>query len=172
MKDVSNRRPALGRRDAMKLGLGGLAASGMYGSMTGDALAADVPRQYDGSKFKLGDTAPNPKRGGVLRISILSRQPHFDLHQSGTFANVGTQACMFDNLIRRDPRDGGQSIIPDLAHSWDVSADGTSYVFMLRKGVEFHDGAELTAEDVKATYDRIVKPPSRSEEHTSEVQSH
>src|SRR5204863_10133893 len=67
---------------------------------------------------------------------------------------------MFDNLIRRDPRDSGKSIIPDLAHSWDINPDGTSYTFLLRQGVQFHDGAELTAEDVKATFDRIAKPPS------------
>ena len=67
---------------------------------------------------------------------------------------------MFDNLIRRDPRDSGKTIIPDLAHSWDISKDGTSYTFFLRKDVHFSDGAELTAEDVKATFDRIVKPPS------------
>src|SRR5260370_25854132 len=66
---------------------------------------------------------------------------------------------MFDNLIRRDPRDGGKTIIPDLAHSWEISKDGKTYTFHLRKGVQFHDGAELTAEDVKATFDRIVKPP-------------
>jgi ABC-type transport system substrate-binding protein len=66
---------------------------------------------------------------------------------------------MFDNLIRRDPRDG-KSIIPDLAHSWDISKDGTSYTFFLRKDVQFHDGAELTSDDVKATFDRIVHPPS------------
>ena len=34
---------------------------------------------------------------------------------------------MFDNLIRRDPRDSGQTIIPDLAHSWQISKDGKSY---------------------------------------------
>jgi peptide/nickel transport system substrate-binding protein len=66
---------------------------------------------------------------------------------------------MFDNLIRRDPRDGGKTIIPDLAHSWEIAKDGKTYTFHLRQGVQFHDGAELTAEDVKATFDRIHKPP-------------
>ncbi len=139
---------------------GGAALTGAAAGLTPNlGVAANVPRQFDGSKFQLKAAEANPKRGGVLRISILSRQPHFDLHQSGTFSNIGTQACMFDNLIRRDPRDGGQTIIPDLAHSWDISADGTSYTFFLRKGVQFHDGAELTAKDVKATFDRIAKPP-------------
>ena len=66
---------------------------------------------------------------------------------------------MYDNLIRRNPNDSGQTIIPDLAHSWEISKDGTSYVFHLRKGVEFTDGAKLTSADVKATFDRITKPP-------------
>ena len=67
---------------------------------------------------------------------------------------------MFDNLIRRDPRDSGKTIIPDLAHSWQISKDGKTYTFFLRKDVQFHDGAEFTADDVKATFDRIVKPPA------------
>src|SRR5260370_18333737 len=67
---------------------------------------------------------------------------------------------MFDNLIRRDPRDSGKTIIPDLAHSWEIAKDGKTYTFRLRQGVQFHDSAELTAEDVKATCDRIVKPPT------------
>src|SRR3954469_1744217 len=67
---------------------------------------------------------------------------------------------MFDNLIRRDPNDGAKTIIPDLAHSWEMAPDGKTYTFHLREGVQFHDGADLTAEDVKATYDRITKPPA------------
>ena len=67
---------------------------------------------------------------------------------------------MYDNLIRRDPRDSGKTIIPDLAHSWEIAKDGKTYTFHLRKGVQFHDGAELTADDVKATFDRIAKPPA------------
>ena len=72
------------------------------------------------------------------------RPPHFDVHQSGTIFNLGSQGVMFDNLIRRDPRDGGTTIIPDLAHSWEIAKDGKTYTFHLRQGVQFHDGAELT----------------------------
>ena len=136
------------------------ATAGAFGLLPGLSLAQGVPNQFDGSKFQLAAAEPNPKRGGVLKVGFTSRQPHFDVHQSGTFNNLGTQACMFDNLIRRDPRDSGKTIIPDLAHSWDISPDGKSYTFLLRKDVPFHDGAELTADDVKATFDRIIKPPA------------
>ena len=138
---------------------GAAAAAGAAGLLPKMGLAQNVPYQFDGSKFQLAAAEPNPKRGGVLKVGFTSRQPHFDIHQSGTFNNLGTQACMFDNLIRRDPRDSGKTIIPDLAHSWDISPDGKTYTFMLRKDVQFHDGAELTSEDVKATFDRIIKPP-------------
>jgi peptide/nickel transport system substrate-binding protein len=145
------------RRDVLKGGAA-LAAAGAYG-FPGPALAA-IPDEFDGSKFQLKAPEPNPKRGGVLRYGITSRPPHFDVHQSGTINSLGCQGCMFDNLIRRDPRDSGKTIIPDLAHSWQISKDGKTYTFSLRKDVQFHDGAEFTADDVKATYDRISKPPA------------
>ena len=134
-------------------------ATGAYGFRWGLGRAADIPYEFDGSKFQLAAPEPNPKHGGVARLGIPNRPPHFDIHQSGTFFNIGAQGCMFDNLIRRDPRDGGKTIIPDLAHSWEITKDGKSYTFHLRQGVQFHDDAELTADDVKATFDRIVKPP-------------
>jgi len=134
-------------------------ATGVYGFRWRLGRAADIPYQFDGSKFQLAAPEPNPKHGGVARLGIPNRPPHFDIHQSGTFFNIGAQGCMFDNLIRRDPRDGAKTIIPDLAHGWEIAKDGKSYTFHLRQGVQFHDGAELTADDVKATFDRIVKPP-------------
>ena len=124
------------------------------------ALAEGVPDEFDGTKFQLKAPEPNPKSGGVLKYAITSRPPHFDVHQSGTINSLGCQGCMFDNLIRRDPRDSGKTIIPDLAHSWEIAKDGKTYTFHLREGVQFHDGADFTSEDVKATYDRICKPPS------------
>src|SRR2546425_2337439 len=125
----------------------------------GLAPAADVPFEVDGSKFQLAAPEPKPKSGGVLRYGITMRPPHFDIHQSGTINNLSSQGCMFDNLIRRDPRDSGQTIIPDLAHSWEIARDGKTYTFFLRQGVKFHDGGELTAEDVKATFQRLIFPP-------------
>jgi ABC-type transport system substrate-binding protein len=99
-----------------------------------------------------------PKYGGTLRYAILSAPAHFDVHQSGTVANMASQGPMYDNLIRRDPRDG-QAIIPDLAERWEITPDGKTYTFFLRQGVKFHDGADFTAEDVHATYARIISPP-------------
>jgi ABC-type transport system substrate-binding protein len=98
------------------------------------------------------------KRGGTLRYAVHNAPAHFDVHQSGTVANIGPQSPMYDTLLRRSPKDG-QTIIPDLAWKWDISPDNRKYTFHLRKGVKFHDGADFTAEDVKATYERIARPP-------------
>jgi peptide/nickel transport system substrate-binding protein len=135
------------------------AMAAAYGVYPLQGRAADIPTQFDGSQFQIAAPEPNPKHGGVLRMGILNRLPHFDFHQSGTVGSLGAQGCMYDNLIRHDPRDSGKTIIPDLAHSWEISKDGTTYTFYLRKGVLFSDGAELTSEDVKATFSRIAKPP-------------
>ena len=97
---------------------------------------ATIPDEFDGSNFQLGAPEPNPKRGGILRYGITMRPPHFDVHQSGTINSLGAQGCMFDNLIRHDPRDSGKTIIPDLAHSWEISKDAKTYTFFLRKGVQ------------------------------------
>ncbi|HUD62810.1 MAG TPA: ABC transporter substrate-binding protein [Acetobacteraceae bacterium] len=156
MGDPHAARARLSRRGL--LGAGVAMAVGGY-VLRPRAALAEIPDQFDGTSFKLAAPDPNPKYGGVLRMGITNRVPHFDLHQSGTYNNLGSMGCLFDNLIRRDPRDGGKAVIPDLAHSWEIAKDRKTYTFYLRKGVQFHDGAELTSDDVKATFDRIVKPP-------------
>ena len=65
---------------------------------------------------------------------------------------------MFNALVRYPPGNEGdlEAIEPDLAKSWDVSKDGKVWTFRLRKGVKFHKGfGELTAEDVKFTFERL-----------------
>jgi len=134
-----------------------LRAAGVTGAA---ALSPAVIRKAAEAQETPSPIRPDPaaKRGGTLRYGILSAPAHFDVHQSGTVANIGAQSPMYDCLIRRDPRDG-QTIIPDLAWKWDVAPDGKKYTFYLLKGVKFHDGADFTAEDVRATYERIVRPP-------------
>jgi hypothetical protein len=155
MSGSHDTRARLSRRGL--LGAGAALAAGGYGLYPRPVLA-DIPDQFDGTTFQLTAPDPSPKHGGVLRMGITNRVPHFDLHQSGTYNNLGSMGCLFDNLIRRDPRDGGKTVIPDLAHSWDIAKDRKTYTFYLRKGVQFHDGAELTSDDVKATFDRIAAP--------------
>jgi ABC-type transport system substrate-binding protein len=55
--------------------------------------------------------------------------------------------------------DQAQGIIqPNLAQSWEVSGGGKTYVFKLRKGVKFHNGQEMTAEDAKFAMDYTMNP--------------
>ena len=118
MNDLSFGRPWWNRRQFLQ-GSAAIAA-GAYGLPSSFALAAEIPDKYDGSKFQLKAPEANAKPGGVLRAGFPNRPPHFDLHQSGTFFNLGAMACMFDNLIRRDPFDRN-NVIPDLAHSWEIA---------------------------------------------------
>ncbi len=123
------------RRIPPFLGTAAGAAAGLYGLAQG--LAAEVPSTFDGKDFQLRTPEAHAKRGGVLRYAVFSAPAHFDVHQSGTNANIDTQGAMYDNLIRRDPRDSGQTIIPDLAHSWEMAKDGKTYTFFMCKGVKF-----------------------------------
>jgi peptide/nickel transport system substrate-binding protein len=134
------------------------------GVASGSLMLAGLPSpqaqtgQSGMSSFQLKAPEPNPKYGGTLRYGILSAPAHFDVHQSGTVANMASQGPLYDNLIRRHPLDG-QTIIPDLAESWEISPDGKTYTFFLRQGVQFHDGADFTSADVHATFLRIIFPP-------------
>src|SRR5713226_5436968 len=101
----------------------------------------------------------NSKRGGVLKWGGLANSTLYDLHQTGTIANMGPQAPMYDLLVQIDPTHWDK-VIPDLAKSWKISEDGLTYTFSLREGVQFHDGAPLTAEDVVASFKHIIAPPA------------
>jgi len=60
---------------------------------------------------------------------------------------------IFDGLVKHDQ---GSGLLPGLAEKWDVSGDGKTWDFFLRKGARFHDGHEFTSEDVRFTMQRIT----------------
>ncbi|MCC6179590.1 MAG: ABC transporter substrate-binding protein [Chloroflexi bacterium] len=100
---------------------------------------------------------PNPKRGGTATFAFSVTTNHFDLHQgAGAYAVLWHT---YNNLVRLNPLDGLKTIVPDLAQSWEVSPDGTAYTFKLRQGVKWHDGTDFSADDVVATFNRIINPP-------------
>jgi len=112
--------------------------------------------QTDAGFLKAPEAAP--KRGGVLRWGGIANSTMYDLHQTGSIANMGPQAPMYDLLVQVDPVNWN-NIIPDLAKSWKIAEDGLTYTFYLREGVKFHDGVPLTSEDVVASFHHIIFPP-------------
>ncbi len=76
---------------------------------------------------------------------------------------------MFDGLVTRDP---SNNVVPELAEDWKWLDDRTLEV-KLREGVLFHDGVEMTADDVVFSFNRIIEPNAIEfpEPHTSPRQS-
>ncbi|MGL5821445.1 MAG: ABC transporter substrate-binding protein [Sarcina sp.] len=62
---------------------------------------------------------------------------------------------LFAGLVARD---GDANIIPNIAESWKLDEANMTYTFKLRNDVKFHDGKQLTAHDVKFTFDEIMNP--------------
>lgn len=123
----------------------------------GQAISTPAPQEAgasaEGGLLRPGGT---PKRGGALRTAFGVTTAHYDIHQGGSSS---VMCHMYNNLVRLNLVDGLNSIIPDLAISWEAAADGLSYTFKLREGVTFHDGAPFSADDVVATFTRMINPP-------------
>jgi peptide/nickel transport system substrate-binding protein len=102
-----------------------------------------------------------PRSGGELIFLVPSEPPSYDGHREGTFGVIHPLAPHYNTLLRIDPTDRtGTRPISDLAESWTIAHDGLTYTLRLRPGVRFHDGSVMTSRDVKASYDKIVFPPS------------
>lgn len=74
------------------------------------------------------------------------------------FSSFRRLDLLYNRLVTYD---AGLHIVGDLAESW-TTPDARTYVFHLRKGVRFHDGAEMTSEDVVYTIQRILDPKTAS----------
>lgn len=102
--------------------------------------------------------AQAPKNGGTLTYAVTGEAPTYDCHATTTFAAMHVLAPHYSLLIKVD-QDKYPAVKGDAAQSWTISPDGKSYTFKLHPNILFHDGSKLTSRDVKATYDRLRKPP-------------
>jgi peptide/nickel transport system substrate-binding protein len=121
------------------------------------AAAAGLAVVPFGSRLATADMPP--KRGGVLKFAVDAEPPNYDCHANVSFATLHPVAPHYSTLLRFDTAEYPR-IEGDLAESWTISADQLTYTFRLRPNVFFHDGAQLTSEDVRASYERIVRPPA------------
>jgi len=91
--------------------------------------------------------------GALLDQDLSSLDPQSEM----SLAMYGVARNIYSTLVRLG-YEGDLNVYPDLAESWDISEDGKVYTFHLRSGVKFHTGQELTAEDVKFTFERLYDP--------------
>jgi peptide/nickel transport system substrate-binding protein len=99
---------------------------------------------------------PTASRAQELRVATAVDITSIDPHFANLDANSAMAMHIFSRLVERDAR---LRLRPGLAESWRL-VDETTWEFRLRRGVAFHDGSPLTAEDVKASIERVAAVPN------------
>lgn len=92
-----------------------------------------------------------PKQGGTLRVALTGEPPTIDVHQTGATLVLNIAWHMVEGLFTLDK---SFAIIPMLAEGYQIGSDRLTYTVKLRKGVPFHNGQEMTADDVVASLQR------------------
>jgi oligopeptide transport system substrate-binding protein len=99
------------------------------------------------------------QEGGVYRRPLGNDPATLDPARIRDIYGLAVGQQLFDGLVQFDQT---LNITPALAQFWVASRDGLTWTFTLRKGVRFHHGREVTAEDVVYSFTRIVDPRTRS----------
>lgn len=147
---VSALRRGITRREAMAL----LMASGMTAAASAGILSAAGKA-----------IAATPKRGGSLRCAMTQHGPADTLDPQLFTSSIDFTRgrAHYNGLVQLDdkliPR-------PELAEEFSSNADATEWTFKLRRGVEFHDGSKLTADDVIWSMNRHLGDDSKSKAKT------
>jgi len=90
----------------------------------------------------------------TLTVALVSHAPTLDPHMHFERVGILVNINMFDSLLHRNTK---LEYEPSLATSWKALND-TTWEFKLRKGVKFHNGDPMTAEDVKFSIERVTEP--------------
>lgn len=97
-----------------------------------------------------------PKQGGTLIFGVESIGGSSDPGVFTSFGNWQAIDSICEGLVHYDYSGPDAKAQPALAEYWQISPDGTTYTFTLRKDVKFHDGTDLTAEAVKLSWNRLL----------------
>lgn len=107
----------------------------------------------------LSCTNKSERQQGYLYLRLSSNPTTLDpaLIVDVTGGVIG--AKIFNGLVRLDEQ---LKVVPDIAERWNISEDGKTYTFYLKKGVKFSNGRDITSRDFKYSFERILIPGTRS----------
>lgn len=89
-----------------------------------------------------------------INVSITAENAVYDLHKiTSNGSRVALCGTVYEQLVTLN---GEGEPVPELCESYEMSDDATEFTFVLRQGVKFHDGSEMTAEDVVASLNRWI----------------
>lgn len=104
--------------------------------------------------------AEEPKHGGEMVVTYKDDVSTLDPAIGYDWQNWSMIKSLFDGLMDYEP--GTTNLKTDLAESYDISDEGKTFTFKVRSGVKFHNGREMTAEDIKYSIDRVMDPKAQS----------
>ena len=101
------------------------------------------------------EAAAGPRSGGTLNVAFQNEWAGLDPHTVSSYSSYQILNNVLEGLTFYDD---DLNLVPWLAESWEQSEDGLTWTFKLREGVMFSNGREMTAEDVKFSFERLIDP--------------
>jgi peptide/nickel transport system substrate-binding protein len=139
------------------------------GAATAAFLAGSLVSKTAAAQDATPDATPEGIPGGTLRVGVQGDPAELDPALVILDAASLIIDQVYEGLAHEDP-----SLVPQprLAESWEISEDGLVYTFALRQGVTFHNGREMTADDVVYSIQRVMNPETASpwQEYTSSIE--
>ena len=124
------------------------------------AVLAGTALSFGASSAVVAET---PKHGGFLNYVVPAEPPSYDGHRETTFAMIHPIRPFYSLLIRVNPENPSSTkdFVCDVCEGKvpEPTDGGKTYTFKIRNNVKFHSGELLTAQDVVATYKKIIFPP-------------
>jgi len=135
-----------------------LLVSACGGSSGGGGTISVAKEGEGGAKSVNAACEKEPVAGGTLvysrQLETVTLNPREIKNGNG---DIFAQEMIFSGIVKNDPN-GTDKVVPGLAESWDVSKDGLTYTFHLRKGLKYSDGSPLSAEDVAWNLEQFADP--------------
>jgi len=120
-----------------------------------DTATDEMATEEDSEAMADESAAEDDKYGGTLRVAFQNEWAGLDPHVVSSYSSYQVLFNVLDGLTKYDD---DLNLQPALAESWEQSEDGLTWTFKLREGVMFQNGREMTADDVKWSFDRLIDP--------------